>query len=235
MSDWVVLCECSGAIRSRLRDRGIKAWSCDIKPAEDGSRFHIQADALTVLNRGWAGAVAHPECKYLCGSGLHWNARGKMVDGRPRADLTAEAVEFALALWGADIERMALENSVGILSRPENLGKPTQIVQPYQLGDDASKATCWWLRGIRPIAIDPARRMGGRMVPFELAMKRPRKDSDPEFIERWSNQTDTGQNRLPPSASRSADRARTYPGIADGIVDAIVRTLAGDLFAREAA
>lgn len=229
MSDWIIMCECSGAIRSRLRDRGINAWSCDIKPAEDGSRFHIQADVRTVLNRGWAGAVAHPECRYLCGSGLHWNARGKMVDGRPRSELTAEALEFALALWNADIERMAFENSVGILSRPENLGKP------YQLGDDASKATCWWLRNIEEIDIDPAKRLSGRLVPFELAMKRPRKDDDPEFIERWANQTDTGQNRLPPSANRSADRARTYPGIADGVVDAIVRTLANDLFGREAA
>lgn len=235
MSDWLVACECSGAIRSRLRDAGIKAWSCDIKPAEDGSPFHIQADVMTIINKGWDGAVAHPECRYLCGSGLHWNARGKIVDGRPRSELTAEALEFALAIWNSDIERMAFENSVGILSRPENMGKPTQIVQPYQLGDDASKATCWWFRNINAIHIDPAKRVPGRLVPFELAMKRARRAGDPEFIERWANQTDTGQNRLPPSASRSADRARTYPGIADGVVDAIVRTLASDLFASEAA
>jgi len=221
MSDWLIACECSGAIRSRLRDRGINAWSCDIKPAEDGSRFHIQADVLTILNRGWSGMIAHPECKYLCGSGLHWNGRGKLVDGRPRAELTAEALEFALTLWAADIGSVALENSVGILSRPENLGKPTQIVQPYQFGDDASKKTCWWLRGLVKIAIDPARRLPGRLVEW------PRGSG--KIVERWSNQTDSNQNCLPPSVNRSADRARTYPGIADGIVDAVVRTLALDL------
>ncbi|UXN73402.1 hypothetical protein N8D56_21385 [Devosia sp. A8/3-2] len=220
MSDWLVACECSGAIRARLRDRGVNARSCDIKPAEDGSRFHIQADVMTILNHGWGGMIAHPECRFLCGSGLHWNARGKMVDGRPRAELTAEALTFAIALWNAPIERVAVENSVGILSRPENLGKASQIVQPYELGDDASKATCWWFRGINPIRIDPAARCPGRLVEWPIGSGK--------IVERWSNQTDSGQNRLGPSASRSADRARTYPGIADGLVDAVLRTIAAD-------
>lgn len=209
--DWLVACECSGMVRSRLRDAGINAWSCDLKPAEDGSKFHIQADVLTILGRGWHGMVAHPECKYLCGSGLHWNARGYIVDGRPRSELTAEALEFALALWSADIERVALENSVGILSRPENLGKPSQIVQPYQFGHDASKATCFWLRKIDKLILDP-----DLYVP-----PTPR----PNGKSYWANQTDTGQNRLPPSANRSSDRARTFPGIADALVAAILRSL----------
>lgn len=208
---WLVACECSGAVRSRLRDAGIDAWSCDLKPAEDGSRFHIQGDVMSIINRGWSGMVAHPECKYLCGSGLHWNARGKMVDGRPRAELTAEALEFALTLWRADIPMVALENSIGILSRPENLGKPTQIVQPYQFGHDASKATCLWLRGIEKLAVDPA-----LYVPPTLR---------PNGKSYWANQTDTGQNRLPPSANRSADRARTYGGIADALVASIIRAV----------
>ncbi len=182
-----------------------------MKPAEDGSPFHIQADVRTILTKGWAGMIAHPECRFLCGSGLHWNARGKVVDGRPRAELTAEALDFALMLWNADIGMVALENSVGILSRPENLGKATQIVQPYQFGHDASKATCWWLRGIEKLTIDPA-----LYVP-----PTPRANGKAY----WANQTDTGQNRLGPSATRSADRARTYPGIADGLVDAVVRTI----------
>jgi hypothetical protein len=31
---------------------------------------------------------------------------------------------------------------------------------------------------------------------------------------RWSNQTDSGQNRLGPSAQRWTERSNTYPGIA---------------------
>lgn len=204
MSAWLIACECSGAIRSRMRSMGIEAWSCDLKPAEDGSPFHIQGDVTAVLNDGWAGMIAHPECKYLCGSGLHWNSRGKMVDGRPRSELTEEARQFALLLWNAPIPLIALENSVGILSRPENLGKPSQIVQPYQFGDDASKATCWWLKGLPKLSL--GQRFPGRLVEW-----------NGKTVERWSNQTDSGQNALAPSASRSADRARTYPGIADAV------------------
>ena len=31
---------------------------------------------------------------------------------------------------------------------------------------------------------------------------------------RWANQTDSGQNNLPPSEDRWAKRSETYPGIA---------------------
>ena len=51
----------------------------------------------------------------------------------------------------------------------------------------------------------PTKRVAGRMV---------------NGRERWANQTDSGQNRLPPSASRSMDRARTYPGIAEAMAAA---------------
>ena len=211
----LIACECSGAIRQAMRARGVEAVSCDLKPAEDGSPHHIVGDVRDHLNDGWAGMIAHPECRFLCGSGLHWNSRGKMVDGRPRAELTAEALEFALLLWRADIPVVALENSVGILSRLENLGPATQIIQPYHCGEDASKATCWWLRGLPKLNLDPTKRFLGRMVEW------PRGSG--KMVERWSNQTDSGQNRLPPSAQRSADRARTYPGIAECVADSWAR------------
>ena len=59
--------------------------------------------------------------------------------------------------------------------------------------------------GIAPAPIDPAKRLPGRLV------------TDPrtgKTVERWANQTDSGQNRLGPSPDRSAKRAETYPGIA---------------------
>ncbi len=33
-------------------------------------------------------------------------------------------------------------------------------------------------------------------------------------VERWANQTDSGQNRLGPSEDRWKVRSKTYPGIA---------------------
>ena len=34
------------------------------------------------------------------------------------------------------------------------------------------------------------------------------------MVERWSNQTDSGQNKLPPSEDRWKVRSKTYAGIA---------------------
>lgn len=48
----LIACECSGIIRAEFRKRGHNAYSCDLKPAEDGSPFHIQADALETIKRG---------------------------------------------------------------------------------------------------------------------------------------------------------------------------------------
>ena len=201
----LVACERSGIVREAFRRRGHNAWSCDLLPAEDGSPYHIQGDAVIASldtdglrepgDDWWDLMIAHPECRYLSVSGLHWNHR------RPeRAALTEQAAEFAVALWNAPIKRVALENPVGILS--SRIRKPDQIIQPYQFGEDASKATCLWLRGLPPLI--PTKRVPGRIVNGK---------------ERWANQTDSGQNRLGPSPTRSMDRARTYQGIADAMAD----------------
>lgn len=199
MGRWLIACERSGVIRQVLRAMGCDAWSNDLEAAEDGSVYHIVGDAREVCRRpGWDTMIAHPECRYLCGSGLHWNKR------RPeRAALTEEAVEFALALWNAPIERVCLESSIGILST--RLREPDEVIQPHDFGEDASKGTALWLRGL-PLLV-PTKRFTGRFV----------HNGKGRFVERWSNQTDSGQNRLGPSDTRSMDRARTYPGVAAAI------------------
>lgn len=39
----LVACEFSGIVREAFQRRGHDAWSCDLLPAEDGSKFHLQA------------------------------------------------------------------------------------------------------------------------------------------------------------------------------------------------
>lgn len=129
---------------------------------------------------------------YLCGSGIHWNNRGR---GWER---TEQAVEFVLKLAEAPISQITIENPIGILST--RWRKPDQIIQPYEFGDDASKKTCLWLKGL-PLLM-PTQRVAGRIV---------------NGRERWANQTDSGQNKLPPSVRRAAMRSETYPGIAAGM------------------
>jgi hypothetical protein len=101
-------------------------------------------------------------------------------------------------LLDAPIERIALENPIGCIST--QIRKPTQTIQPWQFGHDASKATCLWLKGLP--ALTPTQTIAPRMV---------------DGRKRWANQTDSGQNRLPPSADRWKIRSETYQGIADAM------------------
>lgn len=49
------------------------------------------------------------------------------------------------------------------------------------------------------------------------------------MIERWSNQTDSNQNKLTPSDDRWAERSKTYPGIAEAFAEQYAPILLGEL------
>lgn len=215
----LIACEKSGKVRQAFAERGHEAYSCDIEPSEDGGP-HILGDVLENLGpcrannfKGWDMMIAFPPCTFLSGSGIHWNNRGR---GWSR---TEEALMFVATLLNAPIGRISLENPVGIIAKrlaqivsggkwvvKPNDGKrtcpPAQSIQPHQFGHDASKRTCLWLKNL-PLLI-PTKIIPPRMV-----------DGKP----RWANQTDSGQNRLGPSPTRAADRARTYQGIADAMAE----------------
>lgn len=183
----LVGCERFGRVRDAFLKRGHDAWSCDLVAAPGP---HIQADVLTVMDRDWDLFVVFPDCTYVCSSGLHWNHR------RPeRQALTDQAVEFVHRLLDAPVPRIALENPVGCLST--RIRKPDQIVQPWWFGEDASKATCLWLKGLPPLV--PTNRLPG------------------DARTRRANQTPSGQNKLGPSPERAMERARTYQGLADAM------------------
>ena len=185
----LVACEYSGRVRDAFAARGHDAMSCDLLPTDQPGK-HYQGDIFDVIDDGWDLMIAHPPCTYLCSSGLHWNKR---IDGRQA--LTDEALEFVRRLLDAPVHRIALENPIGCIS--SQIRKPDQTIQPYQFGHDASKSTCLWLKNL-PL-LTPTELIAPRIV----AGKR-----------RWANQTDSGQNRLPPSADRWKIRSETYQGIA---------------------
>jgi hypothetical protein len=144
----LVACEYSGRVRDAFRKLGHDAWSCDLLPAETPSPYHYQCDLREVLDKGWDMLIAFPDCTFVCGSGIHWNDRGR---GWER---TEAAVEFFRMLWEQPIPYIALENPIGILSK--RICKPTQIIQPHQFGDDASKATCLWLKNLPSLSLPPS-------------------------------------------------------------------------------
>lgn len=107
-----------------------------------------------------------------------------------------------------------VENPVGVIST--RIRPAIQVAQPYSFGDDASKATCLWMLDkdgndipeLR-LPIDKSKRFPPRIVTGKDGVGRPR----------WGNQTDSGQNRLSPGDDRWKDRSRTFPGIADALVE----------------
>jgi hypothetical protein len=141
MARVLVACEFSGVVRRAFRALGHDAWSCDLLPAEDGSEFHFINDARKRVDDGWDLMIAHPPCTYLSVSGMHWTTRG-LRDPQ----LTEDALQFVRDLMDAPVKHIAIENPVSIIS--SRIRKPDQIVQPWMLGDDASKKTCLWLKNL---------------------------------------------------------------------------------------
>ena len=173
----LVGCEFSGVVREAFRALGHDAWSCDLLPAEDGSPFHQRGNVLAWLGAGWDLAIFHPPCTRLTVAGARW------FKGREQEQF--EAIAFCEALWDAPIPRIAIENPIGVLSTRSRLGKPTQIIQPWQFGHGETKATCLWLKGLP--SLTPTQVVNGRVARV---------------------------HREPPGPNRWKNRSRTYPGIA---------------------
>lgn len=220
----LIACECSGVVRESFRNRGHDAWSCDLKPTEIPGQ-HFRKDIREILDwrrpQCWDLLIAHPDCTYLTSSaewaykdadydrypgvGYHMKLKPGTLTGAARRTARVQAVKFVLFLRDIGIPKIAIENPIGHLSaawRPAD-----QIIQPYQFGDDASKATSLWLKNLPRLT--PTKHVAPRLVT----------DAAGKVWKRWGNQTDGGQNKLSPSDTRGANRARTYQGIADAMAD----------------
>ncbi len=210
----LIACESSGAVRDAFRARGHFAMSCDLLPSEQPGPHH-QGDVRELLGQEWDLLIAHPPCTYLSVSGMHWTTRG-LRDPK----LTEDALDFVRLFMDAPIERIAIENPVSVIS--SRIRKPDQIIQPYQFGHDASKKTCLWLKNLP--ALCPTEMIEPRMVCCGVTLPDgvgkhgcPDCCGEKAARPRWGNQTDSGQNKLPPSKDRWKLRSKTYEGIADAM------------------
>lgn len=193
----LVACEESQAVTKELRLLGHNAFSCDLLQCSGNHpEWHFNIDVFEIIkNKGgelqnsetafvpkWDMMIAHPPCTFLAVSGAQWyyhpedkhlptNQRRPHPKFPTRAQDREAAVEFFTALWNADIERIAIENPVGIMS--SRIGKPTQIVQPYMFGDEATKTTCLWLKNLPPLK--PTNVVGkGEKVTFSSGKSMPK-------------------------------------------------------------
>jgi site-specific DNA-cytosine methylase len=179
----LIACEYSGIVRSAFEKRGHNAWSCDILPTEIPGN-HIQDDVLKHLDKEWDLMIAHPPCTHLAVSGARW------FKYKQKEQL--EAINFVKTLLKADINKIALENPVSIIS--SKIRKQDQIVQPYFFGDKFSKKTCWWLKNLH------------KLKPTNIVDKG-------EFVIH-------GGKRIPKwYSNRERKRDKTFPGMAKAMAE----------------
>jgi len=169
----LVACEESQALTREFRLLGHNAFSCDLLPCSGGHpEWHFNNDVFEIIknqggvlqngetvniNADWDMMIAHPPCTYLAVSGAQWYYHPEDKDlpvesRRPhpkhpdRAADREKAIEFFIRIANAPIDKIAIENPVGVISSAYR--KPDQIVQPFMFGDEARKTTCLWLKNL---------------------------------------------------------------------------------------
>ena len=176
----LIACEFSGIVRESFARRGHDAWSCDLLPTETPGK-HFQSDVRDHILDGWDMMIAFPPCTHLAVSGARWF--------KDKTQKQWDALMFVAYLMTAPIEKIAIENPVGVIST--RLRKPDQIIQPYYFGIAESKATCLWLKNLPPLI---CRTCGGEGIISRVHL-------EPPSIERWKN------------------RSRTYLAIAEAMAE----------------
>jgi hypothetical protein len=146
----LIACEYSGRVRDAFTKLGHDAMSCDILETESPGN-HYKGDVRDVLGGGWDMMVAHPPCTYLTVSANKWykdqpERKSGVLVGQARRDAREDAIFFFMLLMTCNINKIAIENPIGVLS--SKYRKPDQVIQPWQFGHGETKATCLWLKNL---------------------------------------------------------------------------------------
>ena len=208
----LLACEESQVVCKEFRKLGYEAYSCDILPCSGGHpEWHIQDDiAIPLKHERWDMIIAFPPCTDLAVSGAAWFEK-KRENGSQR-----ESIHFFMQFVNANCDKVAIENPVGIISGeyikkhyPELCQEyglpimPTQIIQPWQFGDEAQKTTCLWLKGLPKLK--PTKIVGkGEFITHKSGKRKPK-----WFADAFS---------LSPK-QRSIVRSKTFPGIAKAMAE----------------
>lgn len=136
----LVGCEESQVVTKAFRARGHMAFSCDLQGTRGDSELHITGDIFQAIKyRGpWDLLIAFPPCTHVAVSGARW-FKDKIAEQRA-------ALEFMRDILESPVERIAMENPIGVFSTWWR--KPDQIIQPWQFGHGETKATCLWLKNL---------------------------------------------------------------------------------------
>lgn len=197
----LVACEQSQVITEQFILLGHRAMSCDKYHKGAKGLPHYKGDVLDILNDGFDLMIGHPDCTRLTNA-VYWYILKHNLQHEVK-----EAADFFLRLLNASIPHIAIENPIQNREAKKYIRKQNQVIQPYNFGDDASKATCLWVKNL-PLLTNTSY-------------------AEPRIVngkKRWSNQTDGGWNKLPPDGkhnkgARAKERSQTYVGVAKAIAE----------------
>lgn len=211
-------CEESQTVTKELRKRGHEAYSCDVLDTSgDHPEWHIEADVLPLLNGDcafctmdgvqhniigkWDMIIAFPPCTKTTNAGArHLYAGGKLNIPRYYEGLCGKAL--FMAIYHADCDKIAIENPTPSLVF--DFPKPSQIIQPYEFGELATKRTCLWLKGLPPLV---PRNPVPRPVYREIRQKNGKIRKTCCVMEQKGGK------------DRARKRAKTFPGVAKAMAE----------------
>lgn len=177
----LVGCEESGVVRDAFIAEGHDAMSCDLLPTRRPGP-HYQGNIFDVIDYPWDLGIFFPPCTHTCVSGAR-HFKVKRMDGRQQSGVS---FVFALIRQSVHIQRVAIEQPISILSSLYR--QPDQIIQPWMFGHGETKATCLWLKGLKPLV--ETNRVEGREARI---------------------------HKMAPGPDRARDRSETFLGIAQAM------------------
>lgn len=233
----LIACEESQAVCKEFRRLGHNAFSCDIQECSGGHpEWHIHGDCFEAFEmperrvffgseaipvfytqdgerhilprHKWDLVIAHPPCTYLAVSSkkyLNTDKYGEYAEERKRNQ--EEAAKFFLRFTEIDCDHVAIENPRGCMSIMYR--KCDQVINPWNFGDNVSKETHLWLKGLPRLQ----KQITERPEPDVVTIIN-KKTNETRSYERFFYET-----RFLPAEERRKVRSKTFTGIARAMTE----------------
>lgn len=201
----LIACEESQEVCKAFRALGHEAYSCDIQDCSGGHpEWHIQGDIINQISdpiSGWCNPhrwdmiIAFPPCTDLAVSGAAWFEQ-KRKDGRQQ-----KSIDFFMMFASHPCPKIAIENPIGIMSTIWR--KPDQIIRPFQYGENSTKSTCLWLKGLQ------------NLKPTNVIVPEKHITKSGKCYDKWWFNTCL----ISDLKKRASIRSKTFPGIAKAMAE----------------
>lgn len=206
----LIACEESQVVCKAFRKKGHEAYSCDIQDCSGGHpEWHIKDDVLLVMDDDWDMMIAHPPCTFLTlAANKYYDEKVYGEKAVKRKQDRADAIDFFLKLWHANIPKICIENPVGIMCNYIDR-RNYQIIQPYHFGDPERKTTQLWIKNLPPLQY-------GHGLFYQSDVVKP------NLITYENGKTDSAWHYNSfnyPKDQRAKLRSKTFPGIARAMAD----------------